>query len=189
MLCYAGIYSSQEYGVTAKAINFAEKPSMYKVLFVCLGNICRSPLAEAIFKHKLKQRNLEKYIYADSCGTSNYHIGDPPDARTLVNAKRNGIEIAHVGRQIKPADLQHFEMLLAMDRSNLYNIQKMDGSGLYNAKIILMRAFDETSPHEDVPDPYYGGEEGFQIVFEILERSTNNLLDHIEEEVLPGFKP
>jgi protein-tyrosine phosphatase len=161
---------------------------MYKVLFVCLGNICRSPLAEAIFKHKVQDRGLSKYLHADSCGTSNYHIGDPPDFRTLSNARKNGISIIHLGRQLKANDLDEFDMLLAMDKSNLYNIKRHDKNGLYQAKIDLMRTYDDLGKKEDVPDPYYGGEDDFQMVFEILERSSGNLLDHIEAEKLPGLK-
>ncbi|HMQ00739.1 MAG TPA: low molecular weight phosphotyrosine protein phosphatase, partial [Cyclobacteriaceae bacterium] len=116
------------------------------------------------------------------------HIGDPPDIRTLKNAHKNGINIIHLGRQFSPQDFTEFDMLLAMDKSNLYNIKKHDMSGVYEAKIKLMRAFDAHGHMEDVPDPYFGGESGFQEVFEILDRSTHALLDFIEAEKLPGFK-
>lgn len=161
---------------------------MYKVLFVCLGNICRSPLAEAIFKHKVEERKLAKYLFVDSCGTSNYHIGDPPDERTIANARQNGININHRGRQLGFNDLEKFDLLLAMDKSNLLNIQRLDNSGLYHAKINLMRAFDDAAPQEDVPDPYYGNADGFQHVFEILDRSTHGLLDYLEAEKLSNLK-
>src|SRR6188768_3287743 len=99
-----------------------------KILFVCLGNICRSPLAEAIFKHKIKQKGWEQWVEADSCGTANYHIGDSPDPRTLANAKKNGVVIDHCGRQLSEEDLGDFDYILAMDNSNLNNILRLPRS-------------------------------------------------------------
>lgn len=152
-----------------------------KVLFVCLGNICRSPLAEALFKDKLSRRGLQEHIEADSCGTSNYHIGDPPDERTQANARRNGITISHRGRQLNQNDLEHFDYILAMDRSNHSNILRLTNAETHRHKIKLMREFDLEGNHDDVPDPYYDGERGFQEVFEILDRSTEQLLVHLEQ--------
>lgn len=156
---------------------------MVKVLFVCLGNICRSPLAEAIFKDKIKQRSLTTRIYADSCGTSNYHIGHAPDPRTIANATRNGISIDHLGRQLSEADLETFDFILAMDESNYRNILKLSNSSKFAHKIQLIREYDPINPG-DVPDPYYGGEEGFQEVFHILDRSVDTFLNHLESNHL-----
>ena len=150
-----------------------------KVLFVCLGNICRSPLAEAIFKHKIRSRGLTEKIEADSCGTSNYHIGDQPDPRTLENAKRNGVVIDHCGRQLSEKDLMDFDFILAMDNSNLRNILLLTDSEAYASKVQLMRNYDPQGGGE-VPDPYYGGEKGFQNVFEILDRTMESFIDHLE---------
>src|SRR5688572_1173541 len=136
-----------------------------KVLFVCLGNICRSPLAEAIFKHKVKEKGLEKVIDADSCGTANYHIGDSPDPRTIENARRNHVVIEHCGRQLCEEDLATFDFILAMDASNYKNILALPGSKQFSHKIKMMRDFDPQGKG-DVPDPYYGGEKGFQDVFD-----------------------
>lgn len=154
-----------------------------KILFVCLGNICRSPLAEAIFKHKIKQRGIEDQFEADSCGTANYHIGDPPDSRTIANAKRNGIAIDHLGRQLQAEDLDYYDRILAMDKSNLSNIFRLQNKEEQIEKITLIRAYDPFANDEEVPDPYYDGDKSFQNVFEILNRSVESLLDNLMQAV------
>ncbi len=151
-----------------------------KVLFVCLGNICRSPLAEAIFKHKVKERGLEHQIEADSCGTSNYHIGDNPDPRTIANAKKNGVSINHCGRQLSVEDIESFDYILAMDSSNFSNIHRLLKDEKHKPKIQMMRDYDPQGKG-DVPDPYYGGEKGFQEVFDILDRTMDRFLDKLAE--------
>lgn len=161
--------------------------SKIKVLFVCLGNICRSPLAEAVFKHKIKERGIEKFIFADSCGTANYHVGDTPDPRTIANAKKNGVSIDHCGRQLKPADLESFDFIFAMDESNYNNIFRLSNASTYASKISMMREFDPKGKGE-VPDPYYGGEKHFQEVFDILDRTMDNFVGHLEEVRLPALK-
>lgn len=147
---------------------------MKNVLFVCLGNICRSPLAEAIFKHKIKEKGLADQYHVESCGTANYHIGDSPDHRTIGNAKKNGVLIDHVGRQLCTDDFEKFDEIFVMDASNFNNTLRV--AGKYKSKVKMMRAFDSNGIDEDVPDPYYGTEKDFQNVFEILERSIENYL-------------
>jgi protein-tyrosine phosphatase len=154
-----------------------------RVLFVCLGNICRSPLAEAIFKHKIRAKGLDQFIEADSCGTSNYHIGDSPDPRTMSNAVRNGISIEHCGRQLAHRDLSDFDFILAMDRSNYQNILRFAAGKDIQHKLVMMRDFDPTEQGE-VPDPYHGGEEGFQTVYDILDRSIEAFITHLEKNYL-----
>jgi protein-tyrosine phosphatase len=156
---------------------------MIKVLFVCLGNICRSPLAEGIFRKLVDENGLGNLIYYDSAGTSDYHIGEDPDPRTVKNALKNGVILSHKGRQFKKRDFAEFDYVLAMDRSNHMNILKLNGGGEILAKLYLMREFDPADDGTtEVPDPYFGGEEGFQLVFDILKRSNEQFLDYLIRE-------
>ena len=149
---------------------------MKKVLFVCLGNICRSPLAEGLAKKIADNMGISDTVEFDSCGTSNYHIGEQPDRRTVENAKSNGLQLNHKGRQFDRADFREFDYILAMDSANLTNIKKLDQTNEFDDKVFLMRDFDPDFPGEDVPDPYFGGSEGFQNVFDILNRSVEHFI-------------
>jgi protein-tyrosine phosphatase len=150
-----------------------------RVLFVCLGNICRSPLGAAIMKKKIRERGLESLIEVDSCGTSNYHIGDNADPRTIASAKKHGVAIDHCARQLTSDDLDHFDFVLAMDKSNYQNILRLAKVSEQSTKVRLMRAFDPVSQGADVPDPYHGGEIGFQEVYEILDRATDGFINFL----------
>lgn len=119
-------------------------------------------------------------VFADSCGTSNYHIGDSPDPRTLANAARNGVTVDHCGRQLSPDDLADFDYILAMDASNYKNILLVVDDESLHAKVRMMRDFDPEGSGE-VPDPYFGGEKGFQQVFDILDRTMDEFLAHLEK--------
>lgn len=153
-----------------------------KVLFVCLGNICRSPLAEAIFKHKVESRNLQHLFDTDSCGTSNYHIGDIPDPRTFAIATKHGIKMDHIVRQFTVEDLECCDYIFAMDKNNFKNILRLSDSDGHKEKVFLMRQFDSLGKGEEVPDPYWGNEREFQEVFDILDRSIEGFLEQIGNE-------
>jgi protein-tyrosine phosphatase len=149
-----------------------------RVLFVCLGNICRSPLGEALFRHHAEKAGLAHAFEADSAGTAAYHIGEPPDRRSVETARRRGVPYSGRARRIEPDDYYAFDHIVAMDRSNLEDIlarQPADAT----AEIHLMRSFDPDPDHDDVPDPYYGGPGGFDRVHDIVERSTEALLRHL----------
>ncbi|WP_323757040.1 low molecular weight protein-tyrosine-phosphatase [Roseivirga sp.] len=155
--------------------------SKVKVLFVCLGNICRSPLAEGVFRTKVRERGLDDHFEIDSCGTSNYHIGEQPDKRTIKNALKNGVKLNHRGRQFTVQDYYDFDYIITMDSSNRRDVERLRPNG--NVKEVrLMRSFNQTGLDDNVPDPYYGGENGFQEVFDIIDESAEGLLKFIEEE-------
>ena len=153
---------------------------MVGVLFVCLGNICRSPLAEGIFIKKIEEAGLGKLIIVDSAGTSHWHVDEPPDNRSAEIARRNGIKLDHYGRQISHSDLDNFDYIIAMDVDNYDNIIRLKESyGNGKAEIVLMRDFDGQQSGADIPDPYYGGPNGFQQVFDLLDESLSNFLEKI----------
>jgi len=152
-----------------------------KVLFVCLGNICRSPLARALFQKHLEDRNLTHRFSCDSAGTSGLHQGENADPRTLKNAAQNGLLFRHTARQFHAGDFETFDHIIAMDSSNEDNMLKLSGSNEHAEKVQLMRNWDVELPGSDVPDPWYGGEEGFETVFQILNRSTLALLEELSK--------
>ena len=156
---------------------------MVKVLFVCLGNICRSPLAEGIFKHKVNRDGLTGKIHVESAGTSGWHIGEGPDLRSVEIAEQHGIDLDSYGRKVINEDFNEFDYILAMDSSNHSDLRRMpSSSGNGAAKLYLMRDFDDFGKGHDVPDPYYGGDDGFSYVFELLDRSCENLLEQIKKD-------
>ena len=159
------------------------KESPFKIVFVCLGNICRSPTAEGVFQHLVNERGLQSYFYVDSAGTSAYHIGEPANSKSQKMANEHGIELRSRARQFEQDDLDEFDLIVAMDRENLANIKSLDGSKDYEEKIVLLRDFDPNPGDGEVPDPYFGGMDGFKNVFDIVKRSCKALLDELEEKV------
>jgi protein-tyrosine phosphatase len=154
-----------------------------KVLFVCMGNICRSPLAEGVFRHMVTQAGLGNRFEIDSAGTSAYHIGDSPDERTTSVARARGIELKGSARQIKPADLRDFDYVLVMDAQNMSRVQQLAKEAKPTAEVRMLRDFDdEVDGDLDVPDPYYGGARGFEQVHDIVERACAQLLEHIRQQ-------
>lgn len=150
---------------------------MKNVLFVCLGNICRSPLGEAIFNHKAANLDMK----ADSAGTAAYHVGEQPDRRSIQVANNHGVPIQHRARKFMAEDFERFDYVIAMDRQNYDDMRSLVNSDCEN--LYLLREFD---PHAngdlDVPDPYYGGIDGFEKVFQMVDRSVGQLINHIRKE-------
>ncbi|RNC84357.1 MAG: low molecular weight phosphotyrosine protein phosphatase [Balneola sp.] len=159
------------------------KENPYKICFVCLGNICRSPTAEGIFIHKVKEAGLELYFYIDSAGTAAYHTGERADSRSRATAADHGVNLPSIARRFEYTDLEEFDLILAMDSSNLRNIKELDRRNRFTEKVFLMRDFDPEPGNKEVPDPYYGGSQGFENVFQILERSSIALLNELKAEI------
>lgn len=143
-----------------------------RVLFVCLGNICRSPAAEGVLR-AMAPSGWE----IDSAGTGRYHIGDLPDSRMRAHARRRGYELTHRCRQVCADDFRHFDLIVGMDAQNLANLRRMCPDPALERKIVPMaRYFDNDNPHDCVPDPYYEGPEGFELVLDLLEEGCRNMV-------------
>jgi protein-tyrosine phosphatase len=158
---------------------------MYKLLFVCLGNICRSPSAENIMNHLIDQRGLADRVTCDSAGTASYHVGSAPDRRMSAAALRNlGFPLKGQGRQFVAADFADFDLILAMDRDNFEQIVAVNRAA-YKARpeqVRLMCDFCTEHPEKEVPDPYYGGEAGFDFVINLLVDACNGCLDQLQAD-------
>ena len=153
------------------------------VLFVCLGNICRSPTAEGIFRRKVKEAGLDRAIQIDSCGTGSWHIGNPPDERAIDYAATQGIDLSGLrARKLSNADYSRFDYVIAMDMRNLKTIKARAPQNA-TARISLLLDFDPHSPTREVPDPYYGGEEGFRRVYTLVNQACDRLLDDIRKRL------
>ncbi len=156
----------------------------YKLLFVCLGNICRSPSAENIMCHFIEQAGLSESILCDSAGTSSYHVGSPPDRRmSLAATQKLGIKLRGSARQFQKSDFQNFDLILAMDRENYENILSLDPTGQYSQKVRLMCDFCSQYTIKEVPDPYYGGSEGFNQVIDLLVDACEGLVKHVTSQL------
>ncbi len=150
-----------------------------RVLFVCLGNICRSPTAEGVLRHKLAAAGLQELVSVDSAGTSDWHVGKPVDSRTRLAAQRRGYDLSALrGRQVSTADFAHFELIFAMDQNNLQHLQGLQpAAGIAQLDLFLRRY---GLPTDEVPDPYYSGEEGFELVLDLLEQACDGLVAELK---------
>lgn len=153
-----------------------------KILFVCLGNIVRSPLAENLFRHLVQKAGLSHKYEAASAGTGAWHVGEPPDERMVRVAARHGLHYTGSARQFKQEDFARFDLIIPMDRDNRAHLFSMARGATEQEKIHLLREFDpQGSLNAGVPDPYYGGMDGFEEVYTIIERSCRGLLLALEE--------
>ena len=150
----------------------------YRILFVCMGNICRSPAGENVLQHML---DGDDSIFCDSAGTIGYHKDDPPDRRMSAAAAKRGIRMRGSSRQIKPHDLDEFDLVLTMDEDNYFNVTALARSAEQSAKIRRFCDFCEEHPDKEVPDPYYGGHAGFEHVLDLLEDGCRQVLKHARE--------
>ena len=166
-------------------INFRKitQENPYKICFVCLGNICRSPTAEGVFQHLVINKGLASYFEIDSAGISAYHIGELPNSKSREIARQQGIELVSRARQFETFDLSYFDLILAMDKENYNDILALDRKANIREKVLLLRDFDPEPDDGNVPDPYYGGIHGFKTVFDIINRSCNVLLEKLESHI------
>jgi protein-tyrosine phosphatase len=154
---------------------------MIKVLFVCMGNICRSPTAEGVFRHVVDEAGLAMQIAADSAGTSDFQKGDPPDKRAQQAALRRGYNLSRLkARQVRPQDFHEFDHILAMDKKNLRDLNAIYPSGA-KAKVSLFLEYAQSAKLTEVPDPYYGGPQGFELVLDLVEDAAQGFLRHLIE--------
>lgn len=153
-----------------------------RILFVCLGNICRSPTAEAVFRHQLQQQRLDHLIECDSAGTADYHIGKSPDHRTVQLAHQHGYDMSPLrARQVQDEDFEQFDLVLAMDHSNLAELRRRAGQS-FEHKLKRFLEFSACEEQE-VPDPYYGGSEGFVHVLQLVEEASAGLIQHLRGQL------
>jgi len=165
-----------------------------RICFVCLGNICRSPTAEGIMNHLVRERGLADHIEVDSAGTSAFQLGNPPDERSAAEARNRGIALSGRARQFQPDDFRVFDLVVAMDRHNLRDLRALAPEPGLGQRVVLLRSFDPdeatttplrgplgpgTTRRLDVPDPYNGGADGFATVYDLVERACRGLLDHL----------
>jgi protein-tyrosine phosphatase len=157
---------------------------MVRVLFVCMGNICRSPLSQGVFEDILRREGLEDEVFVDSAGTGHWHVGEPPDERASSAASLRGLDIsAQRARQVRPEDCEDFDYILTMDEENYRMVSSLCRG---SAVVRPFLDFATDSPEREVPDPFYGGPEGFERVLDLVEEASEGLLEDIRERYLKG---
>lgn len=166
-----------------QAMNATDHTGQLSVLFVCMGNICRSPTAEGLVRHRLQQLGLAGRVHIDSAGTHGYHVGRAPDPRAQQAAARRGIDLAPLrARRVDPEDFLRFDLILAMDSDNREDLERVRPEGA-RAQLRLMLEYAPDAGVLDVPDPYYGGANGFERVLDLLEHAADGLLDDLRRRL------
>jgi protein-tyrosine phosphatase len=155
---------------------------MVRICFVCLGNICRSPTAEGVMRHLVEEAGLAQQVVVESAGTGDWHVGNAADERARTAAQRRGYRLDGRARQFVPADFARCDYVVAMDASNRRNLEQLAPSPQARAKVRLLREFEPEGAGGDVPDPYYGGPEGFERVLDLCEEACRGLLAHVRRE-------
>ncbi len=157
---------------------------MRSILFVCLGNICRSPTAEGVFRTKAEQAGLTEQLFIDSAGTSAYHVGEEPDLRSQQEALAHGYNLSYIrSRKVELEDFEKFDLIIAMDQSNLTNLKLLNSNG-YNSKLkLFLKDYAADLKITDVPDPYYGGAKGFSHVVKLIEQASDGLIHTLQKEL------
>ncbi|HWH32136.1 MAG TPA: low molecular weight protein-tyrosine-phosphatase [Egibacteraceae bacterium] len=150
-----------------------------RILVVCLGNICRSPTAEAALREALRDAGLDGQVEVASAGTGDWHLGEPPDARMTRAAAAAGLTLEGTAAQITAEDFRRSDLILVMDRSNLRDVRALAPDEPSRSKVRLYRDFDPDADHDEVPDPYYGGEDGFHAVVDIARRTARGVVEHV----------
>jgi len=153
-----------------------------RILFLCLGNICRSPTAEGVMRHRLREAGLGEDVDVESAGTGGWHVGHPPDSRARAAAAARGIPLESRAQRLEPSHFDEFDLIVAMDRDNVADAQAVAPGAEAAAKLRLLREYDPlaaASGELDVPDPYYGGEDGFEEVLDMVERACDGLIAEI----------
>ena len=164
-----------------------------RLLFVCLGNICRSPTAEGVMRALVAEAGLQERIAVDSAGTGGWHVGEPPDGRATAAARRRGIALEGAARQVSPEDFEEFDLILAMDRSNLHDLRHLAPDDDGRERVRLLREFGGRAGSQssdgdlDVPDPYYGGPGGFDEVLDLVQAACASLLEQLRPK--PPLRP
>lgn len=167
-----------------EAINSLKGKEKVRVLFVCLGNICRSPAADGIMQAVVAEHGDEARWEIDSAGTGGYHVGDLPDNRMRIHARRRGYELNHICRQVRYSDFDDFDLIIPMDANNEMNLKRLSPSLENEAKIVPMAKFiDMALRYDYIPDPYYEGAEGFELVLNLLENGCANLYDVVSKVI------
>ncbi|MFP6638054.1 MAG: low molecular weight protein-tyrosine-phosphatase [Nitrospinaceae bacterium] len=158
--------------------------SIVEVCFVCLGNICRSPLAQGVFETLVKNEGLQDRIIISSSGVGAWHVGNPPDSRMQETARKHGIQLNSRARQFQATDFRRMDLVLAMDNSNLSALQQMRPAAELHDKLFLFRSFDPKNNGDlEVPDPYYGGDKGFETVYDMVERTCPIVLERLKTKL------